>query len=210
LLDGTHARPRRSFPLTQVTLAALAVGLGVGILAHATGSGFLAPWVPILAPVGKVWTNALRMTVIPLIVSLIVVSIAVASSGRAVGKLGGLGFCAFIGLLVLGALYTLALSGPLLSGFHGDPETQAAFRSGSDEARVAEEVAKRRPPGFSDGLIGLVPTNPFEAAAKGEILPLLLLALLFGLALRSVAEERRTSVVSFFGGIVDAMMTILR
>ncbi|MBC7655813.1 MAG: cation:dicarboxylase symporter family transporter, partial [Frankiaceae bacterium] len=58
-------------------------------------------------------------------------------------------------------------------------------------------------------LAAIIPTNPVKAAAEGEMLPLVLFALLFGFAITQLARERAVGLVNFFEAIVEAMMVIV-
>jgi Na+/H+-dicarboxylate symporter len=53
----------------------------------------------------------------------------------------------------------------------------------------AEEAVVPELPGFVDFLVGLIPQNPFEAAADGSLLPLLVFTVLFGAATIPLAPE---------------------
>jgi len=65
-------------------------------------------------------------------------------------------------------------------------------------------------PRFGEWVVDIVPTNPIRAASDGAMLPLVVFALVFGLALLKVADNRRDAVVTFFQGIGDAMLVIVR
>lgn len=64
-------------------------------------------------------------------------------------------------------------------------------------------------PSFRDWVVDLVPTNPIKAAVDGTMLPLVVFALAFGLALLQVNEDRRDAVLKFFHGVGDAMIAIV-
>jgi Na+/H+-dicarboxylate symporter len=55
----------------------------------------------------------------------------------------------------------------------------------------------------------MIPTNPFSAAANGELLPLIIFSIIFGAALSLVAAERRNMVLTFFNGVNDAVMIMI-
>jgi Na+/H+-dicarboxylate symporter len=59
-------------------------------------------------------------------------------------------------------------------------------------------------------LTSLVPSNPIGAAVDGAMLPLIVFSMLFGLALVSLPEARRLSVVTLFRGVADAMLVLVR
>jgi hypothetical protein len=70
------------------------------------------------------------------------------------------------------------------------------------EAAGRLELAAERP-SILDTLMGVVPPNPFAAAAQGELLPLIFFSILFGAALSMIAHERRETVLDAFRGFDD-------
>ena len=85
---------------TQVLLG-LGAGLGVGIAIAASHNPTLLSAADAIAPVGTLWVNAIRMTVIPLVVSLVITGVASASGVKAVGRLGGRTLAVFISMLTV-------------------------------------------------------------------------------------------------------------
>ncbi|PYP41580.1 MAG: hypothetical protein DMD43_06010 [Gemmatimonadetes bacterium] len=70
-------------------LIALGTALGAGAAVAASGNPRLVHATEVIAPVGVLWINAIRMTVIPLVVSLLVTGVAGAADLRAIGRIGG-------------------------------------------------------------------------------------------------------------------------
>src|ERR671917_255978 len=69
-------------------LLALAIGLGLGILAAAAGGAdFVERSTAVADPIGGIWVDALRMTIIPLVVALLVTGIASAAKAARAGRL---------------------------------------------------------------------------------------------------------------------------
>jgi len=92
-----------------------------------------------------------------------------------------------------------------------DPAAIAALRARATLAMNAPHaVEATKHPAVSQWLIDLVPANPIRSAADGAMLPLIVFAVAFGLALLSVVPEHRDPVVRFFRGIADAMLRIVR
>lgn len=191
----------RRAPALQAVVA-LVLGLALGIAATASGSALALRAVALVEPVGTLWINAVRMTVIPLIVSSLIVAVA-GTDPKRVGRLGVRAFVLFILLLGATAALTLLVAPPLFDRLAIDAAAAAAIR-GSVEA-----VARPELPGFASWLVGLVPTNPVSAAAEGAMLPLLVFTLAFGLALARVAPAERGAVVGFFRGVAAAMTTLV-
>src|SRR3954467_2697347 len=93
-------------------LAALAVAIGGGALVAASGSKPLLDAADALAPVGTLWVSAIRMTVIPLVVSLLITGIASATDVGAIGRIGGRTLVVFGLLLAAAAAIVVSLAPP--------------------------------------------------------------------------------------------------
>jgi Na+/H+-dicarboxylate symporter len=186
-------------------LAALALGLLVGVAAAAYPAAPLVLLVRLADPIGTLWVNAIRMTVIPLVVSLLVVGVCASGEARAVRALGLRAIAVFFSLMVFAALVSMVLVPPLFAWLHVDPAAAAALR-GADHVETAPAAV----PGVADWLVGLVPANPIKAAADGAMLPLVVFTAAFALALLTIRPERREAVVGFFRGVADAMMAIVQ
>jgi proton glutamate symport protein len=195
--------------LTTRVLLALVVGLAVGSLIAATKNPALLAAAGWLEPVGTLWVNAIRMTIVPLVVSLLVVGVASGDSLRTVGRLGGSALLLFLGILVAAGLFSIVVTPLLLSPLEIDPAAAAALRESA--ARGSGEVAEtvRRLPTVSQRIAELVPANPIRAAADGAMLPLIVFTLAFAAAVGRVAPEGRETVVRFFRGVADAMLLLV-
>ena len=99
---------------------ALVLGLVVGIAVARIGNPALSRGLTLLEPVGMVWVNGIRMTVVPLVVALLLGAVARGADAH-VGRLGGLAFGTFVALHVVVAVVALALV-PALMGRGMKPE----------------------------------------------------------------------------------------
>ena len=88
------------------TLISLIAGLATGVAIAASSSGGAHAFAAAIEPVGTVWVNAIRMTIIPLVVSLLIATIAEEKDSRAVGRLGGRAVVLFAVILSTVALLT--------------------------------------------------------------------------------------------------------
>ena len=191
--------------LTKRILAALALGIACGFLVRAHPTPLLLKLVDVVEPIGTVWVNAIRMTVIPLVVSLLITGVASSSNISAVRGIGWRALASFLGLLVLCGVTALLIVPPLFSWFHMDQSTITSLGGNAAGMTTAPTV-----PRFSDWMVDLVPINPIRAASDGAMLPLVVFALAFGLALLKVAAKGRDAVVNFFQGVGDAMLVVVR
>jgi proton glutamate symport protein len=181
----------------------LVLGLVAGLLIASVESPALASAAMALEPLGAIWVNALRMTVLPLIVGLIIGGVASTGDARAVGRIGGWALVLFL-VLLSGTAALTALVAPLLfSGLPIDAAAAAAMR-GEAGASTTSEV-----PSFATWLTGLVPTNPVRAAADGAVLPLIVFSLAFGLALTRVSPATRAPLLHATRVVIDAMLVLV-
>ncbi len=190
-------------------LVGLAAGLLLGILVSATQVAWLA-WVPgIVEPFGIVFVNAIRMTVIPLVVASLMVGVASAGDGATIGRLGGRAILLFLVAVVAACVFAVACAFPLLALLPVDPAVAAALRQSAAAGGQAAADTVRQLPGFSRWLVDLVPVNVFKTAADGAMLPLIVFAIAFGLALTRIDAGRRSAVVAVLRGIADAMIWLV-
>ena len=185
-------------PTLQVA-AALVGGFIAGMLLRSTD-------VPrYIEPLGTIWINAIRMPVLPLIVMMLIASIAGSKDTRQIGTLGVRTLMVMLALLSLFAVIMTPLAKALLGGLTFDPASTAALREAARfDPALLQQVSLR------EWLLSLVPNNPIRAAADGALLPLVIFSLAYGTALSRVADGLRETHVRFCQGVADAMTTIIR
>lgn len=177
--------------------AGLILGLIVGLAASATGSPTLHAVAEGVAPLGKIFMNAIRMVVIPLIVAVIYTSIARLGDPRKLGRIGGLTI-AYYWLTLIPAIAIGMATMSFGLRFAGDIQMPEA------DATTVPELQ-----GIVDFIVSLVPANPFAAASNGQILPLIVFTALMGAATATLAEERRMRMVNFAEDASEAMMKLV-
>ncbi|MEI2719810.1 MAG: cation:dicarboxylase symporter family transporter [Gemmatimonadales bacterium] len=186
-------------PALQVFLA-FVLGLGAGIVAPSEGA------LHALEPLGTLWINALRMPILPLIVMLTIAGITKARDTREAGALTGRAILTFLVLLLTFTAIMTTLAPLLLAGLPLDPAATAALRASAsvDAVNAGAQLT------VSSWVTSLVPTNPIKAAADGALLPLVLFALLYGLALTRLPEEVRRRQGEGAQGIADVLIVMIR
>jgi proton glutamate symport protein len=191
-------------------LVALAAAIVAGAIIAALGSQSLLSAADAIAPVGTLWVNAIRMTVIPLVVSLLITGVASATDVSAIGRTGGRSIVVF-GLL-LGA--TAAVMVPLASWVFALlplPATTATHVLPAGAAEAAKQLsAGGATPSFSAWLVSLIPSNPIAAAADGAMVPVILFTLILALAIARSPDATRAPLVNLARALGDAMMLIVR
>ena len=180
---------------------ALAAGLIVGVVVAVLGRPALFAAVSVVEPIGTLWVNGIRMTVIPLVVSLLISGIGSGSPSQ-VGRVGGRAAIWFVLLVACSAVFTAVAAPPLLALAPLDPDAFMSLRESTPSTDV------ELPP-FRDWIVGLIPSNPVAAAAHGAMLPLIVFSVVFALAVTRLSKEHRQTLVGFFTAISRAMLVIV-
>lgn len=187
--------------LTTRVLLGLFAGLGLGAAAAASHSAAAVRAAILIEPLGMLFINAIRMTVMPLVIASLIVAVISAPEMRVVGRVGGRALALFIACILFAATFAALATPPLLrwmtvTGLHAS-------------APGAADAAGKLP-SFAQWLVDLAPANPFKAASDGAMLPLIIFSLAFGIAATRVQAERRSVVQRFFEAVAEAMMTLVR
>lgn len=192
--------------LTIRVLVAMVAGFALGL--------FVDPSIPLFAgvvrlsdTVGTIWVTAIRCTVVPLVVSLLITGVASAADARVIRTVGLRALGTFVGLLGFSAILALTLLPLFFSWLSIDAATSTALR---ESALSASQTTSQAPPTFTEFLVGIVPVNPIAAAADGAMLPLVVFSLCFGLAVLALSAKQRSYLLSFFRATGDAMLVIVR
>jgi Na+/H+-dicarboxylate symporter len=188
-------------------LVALVAAIALGAAIGASGSPVALKAADAIAPIGTLWVNAIRMTVIPLIVSLIVTGIASVADVRALGRIGVRTVATF--LLLLAGMAAVVV--PLLSAVFSliPAGARPELPPGAREAARAV-TASSQAQSFGSWLGSLLPSNPVAAAANGDMVPFILWVLLVALAIAWSSHETRATLLAFFRALGEAMMTLVR
>jgi proton glutamate symport protein len=191
--------------LTARVLLGLVAGFIVGLALAGSTSPLASGMVAFLAPVGTIFINLIRMTVIPLVASMLVASVGSLASSGALGRAGARAGIVAIVLLAVAALITVAIAAPVFATIAIDQNAAMALRGPAGATAAAPAAA----PSVAQWFIDLVPQNVVKAAADGATLPVILFAVLFGVALARVQDERREAVLRVTQGIADAMQRLV-
>jgi len=183
----------------------LALGAALGLTLESVDPALATAAADIARPVGRLWLNALQMTVVPLVVALVVLGVNTASDAAASGRIARTALLAFVLLLAGGAAFAAAAAPFMLSLLPRDAALVEALRGA-----IGTPTVPAGPASLADWFSGVVPANAIAAAAQGAMLPLVVFALLFGFALTRVEAGRSRRLVELFQSIADTMIVIVR
>lgn len=192
--------------LSLITVLALAAGVAAGWAIGRWGGPDLRALAEQLEYLGVLWLNLLRMTVIPLVFSLLVTGIASVADAAATGRLAARSIFIFAVLLATATAYACILLPVIYSAWPVDLSAASGFISGAG----AKPVQPASPPTIGEWLAQLAPANPVAAAAETAVLPLTVFALFFGFAATRLPMTQREPMVGFFRAVADTVIVIVR
>ena len=155
------------------------IGIALGVLV-----GWLWPhFGAALKPLGDAFVKLIKMLIAPLIFCTVAGGIARMSDLKSFGRIGGRALIYFEAVSTLALLIGLAVGEIVRPG--------AGFNATFDPRAVAEYVAKARQMGVTDYLMHLIPDTFVSAFAAGDVLQVLLLAILTGFAIAGLDRSGR-------------------
>lgn len=179
-------------------LAGLLIGLTGGALLAGKPEGRLA--MTLALPVGKLWLNALTMTVVPLVFSLLVSGIMGAAAQAKGGALASRSILWFAVLSIATALLS-ALVTTLAMQAVPSPQAAAALADWAGTGPIL--------PASTQWLDGIVPTNVVKSAVDSAMVPLVVFAMLFGIAATRIEDDLSRQIERLFSAIAQIMLGIV-
>jgi DAACS family dicarboxylate/amino acid:cation (Na+ or H+) symporter len=193
----------------------IVIGLATGAVAGSAVNAFAAgaPWVEwvnrnLAGPVGQLFLRLLFMTVVPLVFASVTLGVAGIGNIRRLGRIGAKTMLYF---LISTALST-AIGLGLVNAFHPGRGVDAATREAllATYQSQAEGVQSAGAAGFGVGtFVNMVPRNPIQAAASGDMLAVIVFALVFGAALTQLPSRRAQPMLDVLGALGDVVMVII-
>ena len=195
-------------PLIYRNLGAFVLGCIAGLVLYKLGvirgEEFLTKAVSILSPFGTILVNMLKMIVIPIIFFSLIHG-AASLPTKTFGKMG-IGVCAWY---FFTSLYA-AIFGSIIAVIFNPKLASASELAGKLVSQV--EAMKSSSAGTGNAFLNIIFglfTNPFKALADGNFLPIIVFAILFGLASRvvldSAEDERTTKIITLMLDVIEAM-----
>jgi len=187
-------------------LGALVLGLLVGSLSPRFGPPVHDGLIATAGFVGTLWLNALKMTVIPLVVALLVVGIAKSAEAAQAGRVAARSVVWIVIICTASAIFGAIAILALVHLFPLPHSTAVGLQAalGGIENKTPASL-----PGIAEFFKGVIPDNVVSAAANGDILPLVVFSVLFALALGFISEAGRHALVTFFEAVGDALLVII-
>lgn len=199
-----------SIKLHWQILVALVLAVIAGRLSGTDAALFGIRFLDVYTFLGTLFMNALKMLIVPLIMSSIITGIAGISDGSALGRLGGKTLLYYLTTSLLAVLVGLLMVNLLAPGLvDGEPAREViSFMGEADTAGIAERVQGRGAGDVVDIFIRMIPANIVAAAAQGKMLGLIFFSLLFGYFMTRIEGSPAATLKDFWQGMFAVMMKI--
>jgi proton glutamate symport protein len=192
--------------LSLWVVVALLLGLTVGAVSQGSG---VEKVVSAIEPLGGVWLNALRITVIPLVFAMLVTGIVSIADAASTGRLAAKALLVFTVMLVGATIYAILAGLGLLHVWPIDPAAGRALLAGIPADTVASVGEAARTDGLQAFLNSLAPSNLVKAAAEDGVLGVVVFAIAFGFAATRLEARLRQPLAAFFEATAEAMVVIV-
>jgi len=192
-------------------LVGLLLGAATGVLLNLTaGDNPTLQWVVgrVAEPLGRVWLNGLIMVVIPLIVSTVALGVAGLGTLAHIGRIGIVTIVTFFGLTACATGLGLLAVNVVRPGAGLDPAVTARLME-TYRGQAEGAMGLARGALSVDTFVQMVPRNPIAAAANGEMLAVIVFALMLGIGLTIVGIDRAKPLVAVLASIADVMVAII-
>lgn len=197
----------RRLALHWQILIMMVAGVAFGILAARMGWGEFVRVA--IYPFGRLFMNLLLMIAVPLVLFSLVAGVASLNDTRRLSRIGGKTIGLYVATTAIAITIGLTVANLFRPGSGISPETRDALQESS---RAAAEGAIARAESLSvvDQLIDIVPRNPFDALAGGNMLQVVFFALMLGIGVTLLGGQRTARVGALFQDLSDAVIAMVR
>lgn len=210
-------------------LIGLALGIATGLAINTWGADLakavdadgdgrgVGPWLidfltNLNRVAGELFKRSLQFIAAPIILFAMILAIGSLGDLRALGRIGGKTLGIFLCTATLSVTLGLVLVNVVRPGgerFIG-ADAREALKASIDTEAAAKLTSTAKSTKPWDLVRDIVPTNPFDALARGDMLQIVVLALLLGIALSLLPRETSEPVLAVVRGLAEAFTAIVR
>lgn len=168
----------------------------------------------ILGPIGELFMRLLKMVIVPLVFSSLLVGVASLGDVRKLGRLGSRTIILYTATTAIAVSLGLLCANIINPGSFVDPEAKARLLSEFQGAASAKSDSAANAPSMIDNLLQIIPTNPIESLASGNMLQIIFFAIFLGIALTMLPKDdegvpKGKTMIRFFDDLQEAMIVVI-
>jgi len=177
----------------------LLICIALAVIAGGISGWIWGPAMLSVAWLGTLFLNALKMLIVPLILAAVISGIASLGDIRKLGNIGLTTVIYYFSTTAIAVMIGLVMVNIIEPGVGLNIEIPS---------EVPQKIAEKEPTGISDIVLSMVSPNLIKSASETQLLPLIVFAIVFAMAL-TMLKEKGQVVISFFDGVNEAMMKIV-
>jgi Na+/H+-dicarboxylate symporter len=162
-----------------------------------------------LKPIGSLFMRLIKMVIVPLVFASLLVGIASLGDIRKLGRLGGKTLGLYMLTTAIAVTIGLLCAHIISPGNFITESDQATLVAQFESAAGSKASAAAEAPSTIDNILNIVPANPVNSLASGDMLQIIFFAVIFGVALTLMDEGKADIIVTFFDRIQEAMVLII-
>lgn len=162
----------------------------------------------LIKPIGTLFIRLLMFVAIPLVLASLLVGAASLGDIRKVGRIGGKTLIYYLVTIVSAISLGLLLVNVIQPGTRLSEDSREKLMVNFHH-NIASKIEQETSVDLIDMMLRIVPTNPIDALAKGDMLAIIFFALMLGIALTMVPKDKAAPIISFFDGLSETMIRMV-
>ena len=167
-------------------------GFILGIL---VGAFIGEPVIPVVEPLAKIFLRLLRMAIIPLVITSIISAVVQVGTAYGLGRIG----LRTLGYYLMTSFLAIFTGQVLVNVFKPGAGAEIGLEAAPENIDAVEQ-------GLGDILLNIIPENPIQAMAEGDVLPVIFFSILFGFFITKLKPRQRDLLKNVFDAAFEAML----
>ncbi|MBX3043245.1 MAG: dicarboxylate/amino acid:cation symporter [Candidatus Kapabacteria bacterium] len=163
----------------------------------------------VIKPIGDIFIRLLSFLAIPLVIASLVVGAASLGDVKKLGKIGLKTFTFYIVTTAIAITIGLIIANVIRPGEQLPVESKQRLMESFESDSPATNISQNLDIDLIDFIVKIVPKNPFDALANGNMLQIVFFTVFFGISLTFVSENARNSVLGVFSGTSDTLIKMV-
>ena len=180
-----------------------------GVVLGAAAGAICGPRISWIEPIGTLFIRLLTLMILPLVFSSLFVGTASLGDVKRLGRIGAKTLLFYLVTTLIAILIGLGCVNVIKPGLSMKGEVKERLLSGTNATLPAEAVSTVKGHPLGETLLDIVPANPVKAFLEVNLLQVIFLAILFGVAVTFLAKEKGEPLLRFFESLNEAVGAVI-
>ncbi len=180
-----------------------------GVVLGAAAGAICGPRISWIEPIGTLFIRLLTLMILPLVFSSLFVGTASLGDVKRLGRIGAKTLLFYLVTTLIAILIGLGCVNVIKPGLSLKGEVKERLLSGTNATLPAEALTTVKGHPLGETLLDIVPANPVKAFLEVNLLQVIFLAILFGVAVTFLAKEKGEPLLRFFESLNEAVGAVI-